>query len=287
MDQLIKAIAYKEQVRILIVNNTNCVNTAIKKHDLWPSSASVLGKTMTMGLLMGGMLKDDCGVTIKLNGNGYIGNVIVDCNSKGDVRGYVDNPHLSFINNDGGINDAITIGNDGFIDVIKDLKLKDFFTSSIALTGNLAYDFANYFMESEQTRSAINFGIKIETDNLCSISGGFIIQLLPNATEEVIKYLENRLQNFKHPSEIFKNYSLEEIIEMLFDDDYKILYKENVNFKCSCSKEGFKNSLLRLNKKQLKQILDEDHKIETVCHYCNSKYLFEEKELIEVLDNTK
>ena len=278
-DICIKALALDEKVRVYIIKNTNTVNEAVTKHNLLPSSTSVLGKTLTIGQLMGKMLKGNEALTIKIAGNGYLGKVIVDANAKGEVRGYVDNPNVNFVNNNGGFNDIYAIGNEGLIEVIKDLKMKDLFTSSIALTGNLASDFTYYFYESEQTPSLVSLGILVGEDNKCIISGGIIIQLLPNATEKEIVTIEEKANVLNNFSNLLQSTSLEDILTLLFGDNYKILEESEVSFKCSCSKESFSRSLLTLGSKTLKEILDEDHHIETKCYYCNSKYDFNEEEI--------
>lgn len=284
MDYLLKALVLNNEARAYIVSNTNTVNTAIEKHNLWPGATSVLGKTLTMGQLMGSMLKGDAALTIKINGmNGQLGNIIVDANSKGDVRGYVDNPHVSIVNNKGGMNDLYAIGTDGMIDVIKDLKLKELFTSSIECSGNLANDFTYYFYESEQTRSVVSLAMLIDVDNTCTISGGLIIQLLPNASEETIVYLENIIAKYPSLNDLLAKYSLEEIIDLLFKDNYEILEKNEVCFKCPCTKETFSKALITLGKDELTTILNEDHKIEAVCHYCGDKYTFDEQELKQLI----
>lgn len=278
-DTCIKALALNETVRVYLLKNTDTVNTAIKKHNLWPSSTSVLGKALSMGQMMGHMLKGDEALTIKIAGNGYLGKVIVDANAKGEVRGYVDNPNVNFVNNSGGLNDLYAIGNEGLIEVIKDLKMKDLFTSSIELTGNLASDFTYYFYESEQTPSLVSLGILVGEDNKCIISGGIIIQVLPNATDKEITTIEEKASLLSNFSELLQIASLEDILHILFNDDYQILDEVNVSFKCSCSKESFSRSLLTLGSKTLKEILDEDHHIETRCYYCNDKYDFNEEEI--------
>ena len=166
-DTCLKALALNEAVRVYIINNTNTVNEAINRHKLWPSATSVLGKTLTMGQIMGLMLKGNEATTIKIQGNGYLGKVIVDCNAKGEARGYVDKPDVNFVNNNGGLNDVYAVGNDGLIEVVKDLKMKDLFTSSVRLTGNLASDFTYYFYESEQTLSLVSLGVEVKEDNSC------------------------------------------------------------------------------------------------------------------------
>ncbi|HHU56207.1 MAG TPA: Hsp33 family molecular chaperone HslO [Acholeplasmataceae bacterium] len=287
MDYLIKALALNNQVRVYLVQNKEVVNEAIKRHDLWPSASSVLGKTLTMGLIMGAMLKGNEGITIKINGNGPLGNIIVDANAHGEVKGYVDHPHVSIVKNEGGFDDALAIGTDGYLDVIKDLKLKEPFTSSIALSGDLAYDFTYYFLESEQTRSALSLGILIDVDNTCKVSGGIIFQLLPNASDEVVDILERKLREIEPMSKMLQNYSIDEIIKILFDKDYIILDKLDVFFKCDCSKERFSRGLVTLGVDDLEELLHKDKQIETVCHFCQERYVFNEEEIENLIKEIK
>lgn len=287
MGRLLKALALNEEVRVYIVDNTDMVNIAIKKHNLWPSSASVLGKTLTMGAMMGSMLKGDEALTIKIQGNGEVGKVIVDANGKGDVRGYVDHNHVNFVNNSGGLNDIYALGNEGMIDVIKDLKMKNLFTSSVRLTGNIASDFTYYFHESEQTLSLVSLGITINPENNCDVSGGIIIQLLPNTSEASISFLESKYSIINNFSNMLLSFSLEEILNQIFENKYDLLEEREVNFKCSCSKESFSRSLLTLGSKTLNEILTEDKKMETTCFYCGEKYYFDEAELTALFNEAK
>lgn len=285
MDYLMKALVLNQEARVYIVSNTETVNEAVSRHNLWPGATSVLGKTLTIGQIMGCMLKGEEALTIKINGgNGQLGNIIVDANSKGEVRGYVDNPSVSIVNNAGGMNDYYAIGTEGMIDIIKDLKLKDLFTSSVICTGDLANDFTYYFYESEQTNSVVYLGMLIDVDNRCKLSGGMVIQLLPNATEDTISYLENIIKKYPSFNELLEKYSLEEILKLFFTEDYEILETKEVCFKCHCSKESFSKALLTLGKKDLEEIISEDHHIETVCHYCGEKYDFSEDEIKEIIN---
>lgn len=279
---MIKALGLNEEVKIYIVDTTDITNTAIEKHDLWPSAASLLGKAMTIGLLMGGSLKQDQALTIKIDGNGPIGQIVVDANGKGDVRGYCSNPHVTFSKN-GKIDEITTLGNNGYIDVIKDLHMNDLFISSTEIiTGDLAKDFTYYLMNSEQIPSAILLGSKFEVDNRCSICGGMMIQVLPNASEETISYLENFLNSGIEFSQLLINNSLEEILKIFFNDNYRILETLLCEYKCTCSHNHFKESLIKLGKKELKEMIDENKDIEVVCHYCNSRYNYTTNELKEM-----
>lgn len=288
MDILKKALVLNKEARAYIISNKDTVNEAINRHNLWPGATSVLGKTLTIAQIMGSMLKGKEALTIKINGgNGQVGNIIVDANSKGEVRGYVDNPSVSIVNNSGGMNDYYAIGTEGMIDVIKDLKLKETFTSSVQCTGNLANDFTYYFFESEQTPSVVYLGMLIDVDNTCKLSGGLIIQLLPNASENTICYLENLIQEYASFNELLEKYSLDEILQLFFKDDYEIVEEREVSFKCPCSKENFSKALLTLGKEELQEIANEDHHIEAVCHYCGEKYNFDEEEINELIKNIK
>ena len=288
MDILKKALVLNKEARAYIISNKGTVNEAINRHNLWPGATSVLGKTLTIAQIMGSMLKGKEALTIKINGgNGQVGNIIVDANSRGEVRGYVDNPSVSIVNNSGGMNDYYAIGTEGMIDVIKDLKLKETFTSSVQCTGNLANDFTYYFFESEQTPSVVYLGMLIDVDNTCRLSGGLIIQLLPNASENTICYLENLIQEYASFNELLEKYSLDEILQLFFKDDYEIVEEREVSFKCPCSKENFSKALLTLGKKELQEIANEDHHIEAVCHYCGEKYNFDEEEINELIKNIK
>ena len=279
---LIKALAYKEQVRVFLVNAPDALNEAIKRHDVWPSAASCLGKIMTMGLFLGANLKGDEAVTVKYNAEGPIGSIVVDANANGDVRGYVQSNHINFVNNDGGLNEAMTLGNAGFLDVIKDLHLKDFFTSSVEATGNIANDFTKYYVESEQTPTLISLGTLIDVNNLAIINGGILIQLLPNATEEAITYIESKYDILKKMSSLLQSSSLEEILSMIFEDG-EIVGKLDIKFSCPCNKDRFKEGLLTLSKKDLEEMINDNKPIETICHYCGEKYEFSVEELKEIL----
>lgn len=287
MNYLVRALALNNEVRVFVLDSTEVLNDAIKSHDLWPSAASVLGKTMTMGLIMGAMLKGQEALTIKINGNGPVGNIIVDANAHGEVRGYVDRPHVNFLYNEGGLHDSFTIGSEGYIDVIKDLKLKELFTSSIALTGDIAKDFTYYFYESEQTPSAISLGVLVDVDNTCTISGGILFQLLPNTREETISKLEKIVLEMAPMSELLKDKKPEQILVDLFGDDLTLLDQTEVKFHCPCNKDDFARGLMTLGVEELTEIREEDGHIETICHYCGEKYHFDEDELNNIIKEIK
>lgn len=288
MSQLIKALTCSGRVRVYITNTTEVTNEAIRLHDLWPSAASVLGKTMTVALIMGAMLKGEEALTIKIDGNGPIGNVVVDSDAKGNVRGYVDHPHVHFSNRSG-LDDITTLGYNGYIDVIKDLKIKDLYSSTIPLkTGDLAKDFTYYFASSEQTPSIVALGSTMSEDNTCKVSGGIIIQLMPGALEEDIVFLENRFNLLNNFSNLLLEYShLEDILNLVLDGKYEILETKEVRFHCDCSKEKFSSGIASLGVAEIEDIIKTDKQAEVICHYCNSQYLFKEDELKQLVKGLK
>ena len=288
MDYLIKALTNQERIRVYIAKTTNTLNKAIEYHDLWPSAASVLGKTMTVALIMGATLKGDEALTIKIDGNGPIGTVVADSNSKGDVRGYVEHPHVHFTNASG-LDEITTLGYNGYLDVIKDLKLKDLFTSSVPLqSGDLAKDFTYYFASSEQTPSLTSLGIIMNEDNTCEVCGGILIQLLPNATEEDITFIESKSTILESMSQLLKQHeNLEEILQLLFKDDYRILETKSLRFYCECSKEKFARGIASLGIDEIQSIINEDEKAEVICHYCKEQYIYTKEDLEELIGGIK
>ena len=287
-DYLIKALALEERVRVYIVRNTDVANEAMIRHSLWPSATSLLGKTMAIALMMGGMLKGDEALTIKIDGNGPIGTIVVDSNAKGEVRGYAERSHVNFTNKDG-LDDIATLGKDGYIDVIKDLKLKELFTSTVPIiTGDLAKDFTYYFMVSEQTKSLCSLGSLIDVDNYAKTCGGIIIQLLPNHIESDIDYLESKIDILsKMSSLLIDNENLEDILKLLFNEDYKVVEAMPVKFKCHCSKAHFARGLATLNKNEISDIIEKDGKAEVICHYCGNHYYYSKEDLEEIKKRSK
>lgn len=287
-NKLLKALAFDGRVRAYIVDTTGVTNEAINLHDLWPSAASVLGKTMTISLMMGAMLKGEEALTIKIDGNGPIGNVIVDSDSKGNVRGYVDHPHVHFSKRSS-LDDVTTLGYNGYIDVIKDLKLKDLYSSTIPIeTGDLAKDFTYYFAISEQTPSVVALGTIMNEDNTCKVSGGMIIQLMPDALESDIVYLENKYTVLNNFSNLLNTYdNLEDILKLVFEDSFQIIDTLDVRFHCGCSKEQFLSGIATLGGEEINDIIEKDGQAEVVCHYCNTKYLYTKDELTNLVKGLK
>lgn len=287
-DYLVRATSFDHKVRIFAINATHTVQEAQKRHNTWPTASAALGRTLVVGAMMGAMLKGKESLAVKVKGDGPIGEIVVDANARGEVKGYVRNPEVHFQYPNGKLNVSQAVGTKGEIQVIKDLGMRDLFTSSVEIiSGELGQDFTYYFAKSEQTPSSVGCGVLVDTDNSVLAAGGFIIQVMPGATEETISQLEKTIASIKPVSEMInEGYTPEDIVkEICKEEPFTILSSLDVQFVCDCSKDRYARGLISLGKDELKQIIEEDQFAEVVCHFCNEKYRYSEAELTELLNS--
>lgn len=287
-DYLVKAYAFDADVRIYTARTTNLVAEAQQRHDLWPTSAAALGRLLTQSVIMGAMYKDDQELTIRVEGNGPIGGMVTTTNTKGEVRGYVGNPHVFLQYNSGKLNVGQAVGN-GFIHVTKDLKTRALFTSSAEIqTGEIAEDFAYYFTTSEQIPSAVGLGVLVNDDNTIIASGGFILQVMPGCRPETLDKIERILKEIPPMSELVEaGKTPEEMMEIITEGDFQLLEELDLHYKCNCHKEKFEKGLISLGADQLTEILEEDGKIDVTCQFCAEGYHFDSTEIKELIEQTK
>ncbi|MBY6088235.1 Hsp33 family molecular chaperone HslO [Priestia flexa] len=285
-DYLVKALAYNNQVRAYAVKTTEAVGEAQRRHYTWPTASAALGRAMSAGVMMGAMLKGEQKLTIKVEGGGPIGAILVDSNAKGEVRGYVTNPQTHFeLNKHGKLDVARAVGTGGTLSVVKDVGMRDQFNGQVPIvSGELGEDFTYYFVTSEQVPSSVGVGVLVNPDNTILAAGGFIIQLLPGTDEATISAIEQRLQTIEPISKLIqRGLTPEEILEeVLGKDNLKILETMPVQFKCQCSKERIGNAIISLGKDEIQSMIDEDGKAEAQCHFCNEMYQFPAEELKEM-----
>ncbi|MEH7444674.1 Hsp33 family molecular chaperone HslO [Bacillus sp. JJ1122] len=290
-DYLVKALAFDGQIRAYAVKSTDTVGEAQRRHYTWPVASAALGRTMTAGLMMGAMLKGDDKLTIKIAGGGPLGPILVDSNARGEVRGYVTNPHVHFdLNEHGKLDVRRGVGTDGTLSVVKDIGMRDYFTGQVPLvSGELGEDFTYYFVTSEQVPSSVGVGVLVNPDNTIKAAGGFIIQLMPGTSDETITYIENRLKEIPPVSKLIdKGLSPEELLEeLLGKENVKVLETSPVSFECNCSKERFHNALISLGSEELRDMIETDGQAEAHCHFCNEKYLYTKEELEEMEKEAK
>jgi molecular chaperone Hsp33 len=284
-DILVKALGYNSHARIYAVTTTDALNIIGDRLSYFPSALDALGRVMSMGAIMGGTLKGEETATLRIDGDGQIGRIVVDANAHGAIRGYAENPHCHFEYNDFRLNAKATIGSKGMITIIKDLKLKEpFIGYTPIINGEIAEDFAYYYLVSEQIPTAISLGVLVDTEGRAVTSGGFMIQLLPNTPEEVAIEIENKIKSLPTISEMLSSgFTPEDIINNLAKDA-KILSTTPVEFKCNCSKEKFAKGILSLGSKEIKEIIDEDKEANTTCHFCGNDYHFDFDELTSLYE---
>ncbi|MEH6946470.1 Hsp33 family molecular chaperone HslO [Peribacillus asahii] len=290
-DYLVKALGYNGQVRAYAVSTTETVGEAQRRHYTWPTASAALGRAMTAGLMMGAMLKGEEKLTIKIEGGGPIGAILVDSNAKGEVRGYVTNPHVHFdLNEHGKLDVRRAVGTDGMLTIVKDIGLRDHFTGQVPIvSGELGEDFTYYFATSEQVPSSVGVGVLVNPDNSIQTAGGFIIQLMPGTDDSTITEIENRLQSIPPVSKMIQaGLTPEEILDQLLGEgNVKVLEKMPVSFQCQCSRERISNALISLGKAEIQDIIEEEGKAEAQCHFCNEQYQFSKEELEELAAEAK
>ena len=286
-DYMLRATAADGSIRAFAITSKDTVEKARLAHNLSPIATAALGRTMSAALMMGYMLKGDKDtVSIHIEGSGPMKGINVQADAKGCVKGYVFEPDVELPPNSQGkldVGNAIGIG---VLTVIKDMGLKDPYVGQTELkTGEIAEDLTYYFAVSEQVPSSVGLGVLVDVD--CSVrqAGGFILQLMPDVSDEVIDKLEEKIKGIKSVTEMFEdNMTPEDIInELLGDFNVEILDKHDVEFKCDCSEERVLKAVAGLNKNDLQSLIDEGEPLEIRCQYCNKIYNFTIDRLKELL----
>lgn len=287
-DYLVKQVSEDGQLRAYAVNATQVVTEAQEKHDTWPTSSAAFGRTIVGTLLLSAAgLKGDTKMTVKVEGDGPVGKIVVDGNAQGTVKGYVTNPHVNLPSNEKNkIDVKAGVGTTGTLSVTKDLGLKEPFTGQVPLvSGELGEDFTYYLAKSEQTPSAVGVSVFVNEDSTIGVAGGFMIQILPGADDRLIDILEAHLQEMPLMSELLQQgMTPEEIItEIVGELPMKTLEELPVKYECDCSKERFAKALSSIAPQDLKQLIEEDHGAEATCRFCGKQYQFSEADLKAIL----
>ncbi|MBS4762235.1 Hsp33 family molecular chaperone HslO [Carnobacteriaceae bacterium zg-ZUI252] len=287
-DYLVKALAFDGQIRAFAVDATQTVKEAQRRHDTWHTASAALGRTMVGALLLGYNLKGEEKLTVEVNGNGPGGKIVVDSNGKGQVRGYISNPKVALpLNAKGKLDVRGCVGTSGTLTVRKDLGMREPFSGQVPIVdGELGEDFTYYMALSEQTPSAIGVSVLVDTDDCVRTSGGFMIQVMPGATDETISEIERRIAKMPQISDLMdSHHSPEDILTLILgEENVKFLDKLPVSFYCDCNKEKFEKGLMTLGVHDLQEMKEEDGGIEVTCHYCNDKYYFDEDDLQNIID---
>ncbi|MCP2033844.1 molecular chaperone Hsp33 [Planomicrobium sp. HSC-17F08] len=287
-DYLVRALAYDGQVRAYAARTTQTVGEAQRRHYTWPTASAALGRSMTASVMLGAMMKGEEKLTIKINGGGPLGTILVDANAKGEVRGYVSNPQTHFdLNEQGKLDVRRAVGTEGTLSVSKDIGLMQPFVGQVPIvSGELGEDFTHYIVTSEQVPSSVGVGVIVNPDNTIQASGGFIIQLLPGTSEEVIGQIEQRLSEIPTISNMVRDgMTPEEILEkVLGNNNLKVLDNMPVQFQCQCSRDRIHNAIVSLGTAEIQDMIDTDGQAEAQCHFCNENYLFTKENLEDMLE---
>ncbi len=289
MDYMIRATAADGQVRAFAAYTKDIVEKARSIHNTSPVATAALGRTLTAGVMMGSMMKGDRDVlTILIKGDGPIGGITVTADSKGGVKGYVGNPEVLLHANEKGKLDVSGAVGRGFLTVIMDLGLKEPYTGQVELvSGELGEDFTYYFTVSEQTPSSVGLGVLLNKENYVDEAGGFIIQLMPGTSDEVIDTLEKNLTGVDSVTKMLKaGMTPEDILNKLLAGlSPEILGRnENIGFRCNCSSERMAKALISLGKKELESLAEGSEPVELNCQFCGSSYRFTPEEIKEMLE---
>ncbi|QGM31835.1 Hsp33 family molecular chaperone HslO [Bacillus sp. N3536] len=287
-DYLVRALAFEGSVRAFAVRTTDTVGEAQRRHQTWPTASAALGRSMTAAVMMGAMLKGEDKLTVKVEGDGPIGPMIIDSNAKGEVRGYVTNPQVHFdLNAVGKLDVRRAVGTEGTLTVVKDLGMRDFFTGQVPIvSGEVAEDFTYYYAVSEQVPSSVGLGVLVNPDNSILAAGGFIIQLLPGTDDETITIIEEHLNKMEPVSKLIERGLTPEqlLFEILGEDNVQILNKMPVAFECNCSKDRFGSAIISLGESEIRDMIEEDGGAEAHCHFCMEKYNYSVNELESFID---
>ena len=283
-DKIIKCLAYNGKISVICANTTELVEKARKIHDLSPVTTASFGRLLTITALMGNEMKNEKDkLTIQMKGNGPIGMMVTVANNFPVVKGYVANPVIDLpLNEDGKLDVGGAVGHSGFINVIKDIGMKEPYIGVSTITsGEIAEDFAEYFAKSEQKNTAVALGVLVDKNGVKS-AGGYMITPMPDATDEEISQIEQSIFKAGAISRMLdEKLSLLEIAKKVTGDNNIEVIEENITpiYECDCSKEHMAEALATLDKNVLKEMIEEDGKAELVCHFCNKKYDFTLEEL--------
>ena len=288
-DKIIKFLTSNDKISVICADTTNLVEEARKIHDLSPVVTAAFGRLLTMTAIMDTEIKERKGkLTVQIKGSGPIGTMLVTGYNQGKVKGYVANPVVDLpLNEFGKLDVGKAVGNEGYINVIKDIGLKDpYIGVSPLVSGEIADDFANYFVNSEQRNSAVALGVLVDKDGVRA-SGGYLINPMPDATEEDIAKLEQAIFKAGSMSKMLdQKLTLKEIAQKITGDEEIKILEDNIipEYKCDCSKEHMEDALISIGKAELEDILNTDGQSELVCHFCHKKYLFSKDELEKIIN---
>lgn len=287
MDYIVRMIAKDAPIKAMAIQGRDLVQRAREIHQTLPVATAALGRTLMATSMMGQQIKEkDGSVTLRISGGGPLGNLLAVSDSDGNVRGYVQNGQVELpLKGPAKLDVGQAVGTAGSLTIIKDLRLKEPYVGTIPLvSGEIAEDITAYFAESEQIPTACALGVLVDTDLSVAAAGGYLIQLLPGATDEMIDKIEAGIakvgQITKH---LNQGVSPEGLLRMvLCDFDLDLLETIPVEYRCYCSRERMRNALVSMGKEELRALIAEQGRAEMTCQFCDAIHVFEKEELEEL-----
>lgn len=290
-DYIVRAMAANQQIRAFAAVTTEVVETARKAHNTSPVATAALGRLLTGGAMMGVMMKGEKDIlTLQIKAGGPLEGITVTADSQGRVKGYVGNPNVCIPANSKGKLDVAGAVGVGFMNVIKDMGMKEPYLGQVALqTSEIAEDLTYYFATSEQVPSAVGLGVLMNKDNTVRQAGGFIVQVMPFAEEATIDRLEQNVQKISSVTSLLEEgHTPESLLEKVLEGfDLEISDRVPTEFYCNCSKSRVEKVLISIGRKDLNEMIQEGKDVELNCHFCNSSYVFNVEELKEILRKSK
>lgn len=290
-DYIVRATAGDHQIRAFAATTRDLVEHARQAHNTSPVATAALGRLLTAGGMMGIMMKgEEDLLTIKIQGSGPIEGLTVTADSKGNVKGYAYNPGVMLPPNEFGKLDVGGAVGEGVLSVIQDIGLKEpYVGQTILVGGEIAEDLTYYYANSEQTPSSVALGVLMNKDNTVKQAGGFIIQLLPGASEEMIELLEKRLSEIHSVTSLLEEGKTPEMIltYILGGLGLEIMEQTPVQFTCNCDKQRVEKALISIGRKELEEMIEDGKSIEVNCHFCNKHYEFTVEDLSDLYEKAK
>ena len=292
MDTLLRGNSIDGAIRVFVAVTTELANEAQRIHHTYPVATAALGRTLTAASIIGAGLKNETDTTtIQFKGDGPLGSIVAVTDSASRVRGYVVNPFVDLPLNEKGKLDVGGAVGKGYLNVIRDLGMKEPYAGQVPIvTGEIAEDLTYYFARSEQIPTAIALGVLVDTDNSVLASGGFMIQLMPEATEDVAERLEEHMKTLEPITEMIRSgMSAEDIFFHITEGFDMIMENKAVEprYECKCSKERMEQALIAIGKDELKALIDEQGEAELTCQFCDNSYTFNKGELEQLLAEAK
>jgi len=288
---IINAMTADGFVRAIAADTTQLVQTAVLAHETFPVATAALGRALTGAVLLSSQLKNPSdSITLQIKGKGPLGGIVAVTSYDACVKGYIGNPQVDLpLTAENKLDVGKAVGK-GFLSVIKDLGLKEPYIGTIALvSGEIAEDLAFYFASSEQIPTVVALGVLVGPDGDVIKAGGYMIQLMPGASEELISKLEKRVSEFPAISHFMNSgKTIEDILNTLFEGmDLIIKDTKPCCYKCNCSRERMERNLISLGATELIDLMESDDEAELVCHFCNKKYIFDDTQINKLIDICK